>query len=208
MNKWKTFLLKQNDNQTIKKDNLIIIILAGILLLVICIPVNSTKGTANSGNSTGKMEEEIQNENKVISDNEETQMEEYTRILEEKLESALTYMDGVGKVKVMITLKSSKEQIVEKDIPNSRSSITESDAQGGTRNSNEMDNSEETVYQTNQEGEKTPYVIKEVQPSIEGVIVVAQGGRSAECCKNITEVIQALFGLEAHKIKVVKMKTN
>mgnify|MGYP006875711212 CR=1 FL=1 len=38
------------------------------------------------------------------------------------------------------------------------------------------------------------------------VTVVAQGGGNAVVQKNITDVIQALFGVEAHKIKVVKMK--
>jgi stage III sporulation protein AG len=41
---------------------------------------------------------------------------------------------------------------------------------------------------------------------VEGVSVVAQGGGDSQIQKNITEVIQALFGIEAHKIKVVKMK--
>ena len=41
---------------------------------------------------------------------------------------------------------------------------------------------------------------------VEGVSVVAEGGDSALVQKNISEVIQALFGIEAHKIKVVKMK--
>ena len=50
------------------------------------------------------------------------------------------------------------------------------------------------------------YVSKIREPSIEGVTVVAQGGGNAVIQKNITEVIQALFGIEAHKIKVVKMK--
>lgn len=40
---------------------------------------------------------------------------------------------------------------------------------------------------------------------IEGVVVCAKGGGKREGCKNISEVIQALFGLEAHKIKIAKM---
>lgn len=49
-------------------------------------------------------------------------------------------------------------------------------------------------------------MVKEVSPVIEGVSVVAQGGGNPLIQKNITEVIQALFGIEVHKIKVVKMK--
>ena len=40
---------------------------------------------------------------------------------------------------------------------------------------------------------------------MEGVTVLAQGGDSPVLKKNITEVIEALFDIEPHKIKVAKM---
>ena len=39
-----------------------------------------------------------------------------------------------------------------------------------------------------------------------GITVVAQGGGNAVIQKNISDVLEALFHIEAHKIKVVKMK--
>ncbi len=42
-------------------------------------------------------------------------------------------------------------------------------------------------------------------PSVKGVVVSAQGGGNAKTAENISEAIQALFGIEAHKIKIVKM---
>ena len=38
-----------------------------------------------------------------------------------------------------------------------------------------------------------------------GVLVLAQGADSAVVKKDITDAVMALFGLEAHKIKVMKM---
>ena len=122
--------------------------------------------------------------------------------MEQRLESLLSSMDGVGEVKVMITLASSSEQIVEKDSPVSRSSMTEADSAGGSRSSQEVDSGEATVYVTDNDGEKIPYVVKEISPRVEGVSVVAAGGGNAYVQKNIIEVIQALFGIEIHKIKV------
>ena len=40
--------------------------------------------------------------------------------------------------------------------------------------------------------------------SVEGVVVVAEGGDNAVVVRNITEVVQALFDVDAHKIKVIK----
>ena len=51
-------------------------------------------------------------------------------------------------------------------------------------------------------------MVKTLQPVVEGVVVVAQGGDRPEVSKNITEAIVALFDIEPHKIKIVKMKSE
>ena len=48
-------------------------------------------------------------------------------------------------------------------------------------------------------------VKKEMTPKIEGVVVIAQGGDDPVVMKNITEAVQALFDVDTHKIKVMKM---
>lgn len=39
---------------------------------------------------------------------------------------------------------------------------------------------------------------------VEGIVVVAEGGDNAIVIRNITEVVQALFDVDSHKIKVIK----
>ena len=41
---------------------------------------------------------------------------------------------------------------------------------------------------------------------IEGVVILCKNGDNDNIRKEITEIVQALFYIEAHKIKVVKMK--
>ncbi|MFR1159532.1 MAG: hypothetical protein ACLSD7_11495 [Coprococcus phoceensis] len=60
------------------------------------------------------------------------------------------------------------------------------------------------MYNSTSGGEQTPYVTKEVNPKVEGVVVIAEGGGNAVVIKNITEAIQALFDVDTHKIKVMK----
>ena len=43
---------------------------------------------------------------------------------------------------------------------------------------------------------------------IEGVVVIAEGGGNAIVVRNITEVVQALFDVDSHKIKVIEKKQN
>ena len=104
-------------------------------------------------------------------------------------------------------LKSSSELVVERETPVSRSSTTETDAQGGSRSVNTTDMEETVVYSTNGSSSE-PYVIKTYVPEIEGVLVVAEGAGSGTVNRTVTEIVQALFGVEAHKVKVVKMETK
>lgn len=71
----------------------------------------------------------------------------------------------------------------------------------------QVDSGENTVYRT-QGGESTPFVVKTLSPRIEGVLVVAEGAGSGTIDRNIVEIAQALFGVEAHKVKVVKMQAE
>ena len=57
------------------------------------------------------------------------------------------------------------------------------------------------MYSQGTDGTQTPYVSKENAPEVEGILVIADGGGNAVVAKNLTEAVQALFGVEAHKIK-------
>ena len=121
-----------------------------------------------------------------------------------RIEEVLREVEGVGNVKVMVTFQSSSEKIIEKDQATNSQTVTESDKQGGKRETKEAQDSEATVYNSTSGGEQTPYVTKEVNPKVEGVVVIAEGGGNAVVIKNITEAIQALFDVDTHKIKVMK----
>lgn len=224
---WKKLSYPENAEKVkdflLRKDNLVIIVLTGILILVIAWPVEGEKENLSSASKLWDRNKSNveQNEGEIIENfmDEETMLkngitvdsgifrEEYiVSKLEERLEEILSAVQGVGRVKVMITLSSSGEKVVEKDIPLERNSIVENDSTGGSRSTSEMYSQEETVYSTNSNGDKVPYVVRENSARVEGVSVVAAGGGDAAVQKNITDVIQALFGIEAHKIKVVKMK--
>ncbi len=187
----KDFSLKK-----IKKDQLLIIFLVGILLLVISLP---------AGKKSGRNGEE--NGIRGSTPDEAYSQDEYLYNLERRLESALSQMAGVGDVTVMITLKSSAEKVVEKDLDMAKEAVTESDSQGGARSTQNNSHRETTVYADgNTQGE--PYVSKEISPQIEGVVVIAGGGGDSVVKQNITEAVQVLFGIDTHKIRIMKKSSN
>lgn len=186
MDSWKEKFLK------IPKQRWFLFLLLGILLLVIAIPVPKTE--KNSVSLTGDGE-------RVSAGT----VQDTVTDMERRLENILRSMEGAGEVKVMITQKTSGEKIVEKDSPVSDRSTSESDSSGTTRNTLEQDKEEATVYERDENGSQIPYVTMENAPQIMGVLVLAQGGDNGVVVKNITDAVMALFGLEAHKIKVMKM---
>ncbi len=185
----------------IKKDQLVIFLLFGVLLLVIAIPTEDRRK-----NTDGETEDNGMEPSAAEAEGKEDTDLSYERRLEERLKEALQKVEGVGEVEVMITLKASSERIVEKDQPSTSQTVEEQDAGGGSRSTEERGWSETTVYREDSDGSRTPYVIKEMEPQVEGVLVIAGGGGSPEVKQNIMEAVQALFSIDAHKIKIMKME--
>ncbi|MCM1117784.1 MAG: stage III sporulation protein AG [bacterium] len=189
----------------LKKDNLLILLLAGVLLVVIALPADRSGGRQED--STQRQVANSRDEAAYKSDAEDTgfeDLEEYAAYLERRLESMLSNINGVGTVQVMITLKTTQELVLEKDRQTQSSNTTEEDNQGGHRYVGQVNQSESTVYHSS--GNNEPYVVKTLLPQIEGVVVVAQGAGTGNINRSITDVVLALFDVEIHKVKVVKME--
>ena len=124
------------------------------------------------------------------------------------MKNILSRIDGVGETAVMIRASASKEYVVEKDVTTGSSTMIETDAQGNTRQNNEASRSEVSVYTKDDNGQDIPWVIKEIEPEIEGVLVAAEGGADEVVAGEITQAVQVLFDIPVHKIKVVKMKNE
>jgi stage III sporulation protein AG len=166
-----------------KKEQLLIGALAGILLLVMAIPVPKSE------------------------EKEEMMIEEAAEIepsIEQQLEEILQQISGVGRAEVLIIYEDDGKVILEKDESVSEELIQEADSSGGTRTTTTNRNERQTVYA---DGER-PYVIQKISPTIEGVLVVAEGVGNTNVKNQIQQTIEALFGLDAHKISIMKMEVS
>lgn len=113
-------------------------------------------------------------------DRQEISADSWQTRMEKRLTEVLEKVNGVGKAEVFLTCQSTEKKIVEKD---------------------ETD----TVYEKDAKGNQLPYVASEEYPRVTGVLVVAQGGDEPIVIQNIREAVEALFQVEPHKIKVMKM---
>lgn len=186
--------MKEKIRQYIKKyatrDNLLILALLGILLMVIAVPVGTSGNGTEEGERTTQAETEDQS-----TDAEEGYAASYEQEMEKRLEELLQSMEGVGNVKVMITLAASDERVILKDYDISE----EPDASRTV---------ESTIFYTDENGRENPYCQKIITPRVEGVVVVAEGGDDPGRIIEITDVIQSLFDVPIHKIRVVRMKSE
>ena len=188
--KMQDFMQKIKEKK-LKRSDWLILVLAGILILIIALPTD-TKGKKQAEEA----KENISKENNT--------MEASKDEIERKLEAILEKIDGAGEVKVMITYQDSGTQVVEKDKNTSANSVEESDSTGGVRSTKEQQLQESTVYDEADAG-NTPFVSKELLPKVEGILIVASGGDNQKVKQNISEAVLALFQVEAHRIKIVKM---
>ncbi len=110
---------------------------------------------------------------------------DYCREIEERLEKILPDIASVGKVSVMVTAKNFGKITLAKD---------------------KSDNGEETIIINKKGGGEDGLVLEEAYPSIQGVIIVAEGGRSDKVKAELSEAAAALLGVDIHRIKVFERK--
>ena len=134
----------------------------------------------------------------------ETNAEEYRCNIENNLSDILTQIDGVGKVKVMVTIESGEETVY------ARQEKTTDDTQAVFNNSQNQ-KSRKSTYQNEfvmvaRGGEKNALVEKVLQPSVQGVVVVCRGADDINVVSNVTNAVSVALNLPTNRICVIKMQ--
>ena len=113
--------------------------------------------------------------------------------LEEKLEKALSQVEGAGKVTVVLTLEESAKQVLAQD-------------EEGSWGSNETRRESSTVLLGRGSGLQEVVPLQELGPRYRGALVVAEGGDIPQVRLALCEAVSALTGLGADKISICKGK--
>lgn len=187
MKKLKKHLEEMNNKKFI--NNLFIILLVTIIFLV---GVNFFL--------TDKKEASIPTKEVV-----ETKIDnsDYTYYLEKKMESILAKLKGVGEVSVMITLEDTSEKFPAANTNTTIETTKEVDAEGGIREVNREDTSVQMVSKSN---DGTLVVLKEANPTVKGVIVVAEGAEDIVILENLYQAVKTVLGISGNKVQVYSSK--
>lgn len=172
---------------------------AAIILIICSLPQNQSSNL-NQTQSVGSS----------LDTDGDTSLFSYEHELENRLEQILGGMEGITSVDVMITLSATSEKVLEKSIQleENKQEIEKGSGESLEKSvTSSLSKKNEALLTGNTSG-SMPYIIKEMSPSIQGVVVAAQGNITQTKIREISEAVQALFGIEAHKIKVIEKKSQ
>lgn len=112
-----------------------------------------------------------------------------TVTMSDSLEEILSHIEGVGKVKVMLTESSGEITIYQEDTDHSGESVRE-----------------DTVLVTGESRQEMGLIRQVIPPKYQGAVVVCQGGDRAAVRLSIVDAVASVTGLTSDKITVLKMK--
>ena len=202
----KDFIENLMTKKTMKPTNIAIAILLGIGLIVAANPFLSPGEPSGGTQEPTGLEHEAaaQVRGEARQQAERTQPASHEEMLERRLESILRTVEGVGNVRVMITLVSGSSRVYAENIVRSDTSVSEIDSAGGRRDQRDV-SGQHTTLTVSRDGNQEPVLIREYEPVVEGVIISAQGAGNARIRAELSAAAQAVLGVEEHKVQVLIM---
>ena len=179
-------IFKDDGNNKKKTENLVFVLII-LIITVVAINVIWKDENKSSDNTIDYTKKLAINEKELNTD----------ITLEQKLEDILSKITGVGNVDVLITYNETEEIIPIYNTKDKKSKTSETDMAGGTRVVEEIETSQEVIYQNDE-----IIIQKTISPKIEGAIITATGANNSSVKTNIIQAVEAATGLATHKIQV------
>lgn len=128
--------------------------------------------------------------------NSEENTDAYLNALEKSAEKLFSRIQGVGKVDVIITVKSGYEKIYAAD----------TDKRISTSGENYSIEQDSKILTVNSNGTQNPLIVKIAYPEYLGAVIVCEGGDNSKVKLELTQAMKSLTGISADNIVVAKMK--
>lgn len=182
--------------------NLVILLICGVLLILVGDIVS---------NMNAKKDGDVKNSVEVTTNAKTAGLpggaSSYDDRIKKELQETLSQIAGVGKVNVIIYFDGGVESIPAKNISDVNKKTEEKDGQNGTRITTETSKTENIVV-TNEGGASKPFIVKQLNPSIGGVMVVAEGADNSGVKESLQNAVRTVLNLPVHKVSVMPMKRN
>jgi stage III sporulation protein AG len=133
---------------------------------------------------------------------ETTKLISLEKDLENKLQTTLSRMSGVGQVEVTVSLYSGLKSNYARNENITKRTSKETDKASGTRETTEVTENNQLVMP---DGVTQPVMVMEERPEVAGVLVIAEGAKDPVIKENIHIALKTLLDIPAAKITVEAM---
>ena len=130
--------------------------------------------------------------------------EEYTANLEHRLTELITSVDGAGTTKVMITLECGTEYVYASR-QKSSSAVSENTNPDGRISRDEKRSGEESLVLIDAGRGEEPLVLKQITPTVAGVVVLCSGADDIRVRQQIINVVTTALGTSSNRVCVSRM---
>ena len=195
--KLKKIFSKNDGNNKKKIENILVFI---VIMVITIVAINYIWNGDKKSKNIDKVPE-VEENNSAVQVSTNTSYDEN----EEKLANILSNIEGVGKVKVLLTYSQTSTYVPIYNENLKETNTTESDSTGGSRTVAESDIQKEVIYKEDESGKREPVTQSIISPKMEGAIITAEGADNADVKTSIIQAVEAATGLATHKIQVFKM---
>ena len=122
-------------------------------------------------------------------------------------QSSQTPQDAVsvlGEAQVWVTLESGVEYVYLQEEVRNTDTTKDYDSEG-VKTLREKDNSEQKYILVNKNGEEQPLIQKQLEPTVQGVVVVCEGASSAQVNEQIVNAVTCALGISSNRVYVAQL---
>ena len=128
----------------------------------------------------------------------------YAEALEGRLAGILGQMDGVGEVRVMVTLENGYQRVYARS-EKVDSDVLEDIRSGEERKTQEKQVTEQTYVLIDGSGGEEPLVTAELEPRVKGVVVVCEGGDRPEVVGKVVDAVTVALDISSARVSVSRL---
>lgn len=122
---------------------------------------------------------------------------------EERLGAIVSSIEGAGKCQIMVTVVNGVEYVYATE--QSTNTDRQEDSDGTSNKIVERDDKEETVIVVDTGNGREGLLVTEIQPTVQGVVVVCQGGDNEEVRERIVQAVTVALNISSKRVCVTKL---
>lgn len=183
------------------KDAVVVVLILAFLLIIVSFFTDTKKDKEIKTDGKLIIEETNGGINEIDVENQK-----YEEKQKSELKNILKKMAGVGEVEVIMHFKSGEVKVPAVDNNNQVAVTEETDSNGGTRVSNQETDGSKVVMKS-ENGDNEPVILQTNNPSITGIVIVAEGAQSSKIKYDIQMAVSSLYDISLDKVNVYPMES-